>query len=255
MTYIKQPWIVLFGGGGREGVVERMVAEGIEIRLILVPFKQTAKMKDSVAILARLSLRILEIKRDELSDALNNHNDCNLLTVGYPYIIPKSVYSKHKLAINIHPTRLPNYRGPTTGAYILINNEKESGSTVHLLEEEADKGCIIAQSRVSLGPFDTIRSLQRKVYELEPPLIIEAFRNLELGKILKSHDKETSPSYPERRKPIDSEIDPSKPLIELIDKIRASDSEEFPAFFYHHGQKVCIRLWRELKPPDEFDLL
>jgi methionyl-tRNA formyltransferase len=93
------------------------------------------------------------------------------------------------------------------------------------------------------------------VYELEPALILEAFRNIQLGKMLKSQDEAISTSYPKRRRPVDSEIDPSKSLLELIDEIRASDPEEFPAFFYHHGQKVFIKLWRDMKPSDEFDLL
>jgi methionyl-tRNA formyltransferase len=255
MKYTEQPWIILFGGAGREGVIESLVTEGIDVRQVIVPSKQSPRLKHSVARLTCLNIQIKEISRDELSDALSAQQECHLLCVGYPYIIPKAVYSKHRVAINIHPTLLPKYRGPTTGAYILINNETESGSTVHFLEEEADKGDIVAQSNVTLSPFDTLRSLQRKVYEKEHSLIIEALYNLDDGKTPTPQDEAASTSYPKKRKPEDSEIDPSKPLIELINEIRASDPEDFPAFFYYHGQKVSVKLWRDLKKSDEFDLL
>lgn len=255
MKYAEQPWVVLFGGAGREGVIERLFIEGIDVRLVLVPVNQSRRLKDSVARLINLGLQIKEISRDELSHALNDQQECHLLSVGFPYIIPKSIYSRHKVALNIHPTLLPKYRGPTTGAYILINNESESGSTVHFLEEEADKGDVVLQSHVALTPFDTLRSLQRKVYETEPALIIEALRNLDFGKTPYHQDEAISTSYPKKRKPEDSEIDPSKPLVELINEIRSSDPEDFPAFFYYHGQKVCVKLWREAKTTDTLDEL
>lgn len=252
---MNEPWVVLFGGVGRQGVIERLVAEGVDVRVVLVPSIQSQRLKESVSRIAKLGLKIIEIKRDELQYVLDSEQDCLLLTVGFPYIIPKFIYSRHKIALNIHPTLLPKYRGPTSGAYILINNETESGSTVHFLEEEPDKGDIVLQSHVDLTPFDTVRSLQRKVYEQEPSLIIEALHNLDLGKPKTIQDEAVSSTYPKKRTPLDSEIDPTKPLLELFNVIRASDSEEFPAFFYHHGVKVYIKLWREAKPADELDLL
>jgi len=248
MNYIKQSWVILFGGSGREGVIERLVSEGVNVKLILVPYVQSSKLKESVARLNSLGIIIKEISRKNLGQALEAEQQSCLLSVGFPYIIPKSIYSKHKAALNIHPTLLPKYRGPTTGAYILINNEPESGSTIHFLDEEADKGDIILQSRVALNPFDTVRSVQRKVYKTEPSLIIEALRNLDLGKIPFHQDERIATSYPKKRKPEDSEIDPTRPLLELINKIRASDPEDFPAFFYLNGQKVYVKIWRKNKP-------
>lgn len=253
MKCTEQPWVVLFGGAGREGVIERLFTEGIDVRLVLVPTNLSQRLKSSVVRLTSLGLQIKEISREGLSDALRAQQETCLLSVGFPYIIPKSIYSRHKVALNIHPTLLPKYRGPTTGAYILINNETESGSTVHFLEEEADKGDVVLQSRVALSPFDTLRSLQRKVYEKEPSLIIEALRNLDLGLVPYPQNEEFATNYPKKRKPEDSEIDPKKPLIELFNQIRASDPDDFPAFFYLNGEKVCIKLWRQKKPIDSED--
>ena len=48
--------------------------------------------------------------------------------------------------------------------------------------------------------------------------------------------------------------DPQQPLIELYDKIRASDPENYPAYFETNGEKVCVKIWRPDKPPEEADL-
>ena len=164
---------------------------------------------------------------------------------GFPYVVPREIYERHRIALNIHPTLLPKYRGPTSGAYILINNEGKSGSTVHLFDEVADKGGIIIQKSVSLSRFDTLKSMQRKVYALEPDLIIDAIRLLDAGVRPTPQDEASASTFPRRRTPADSEIDPNRSMLELYDHIRACDVSDFPAFFYLNGEKVCISLWRE----------
>ncbi len=138
------------------------------------------------------------------------------------------------------------------GAYIIINNENESGSTVHFMEEGIDTGAIILQRKVPLTRFDTVRSMQRKVYSIEPDLIAEALELLKNREFKPQVQDETQATiYPKWRKTADSEIDPNKSLLELFDFIRACDPDEYPAFFFVEGQKICLRMWRPERPPSE----
>jgi methionyl-tRNA formyltransferase len=66
-------------------------------------------------------------------------------------------------------------------------------------------------------------------------------------------DESQATIYPKKRRPEDSEIDPNKSLVELFDTIRACDPQDFPAFFFIEGQRVCIRLWRPERPVEEDD--
>ena len=134
---------------------------------------------------------------------------------------------------------------------MLKNNEKFSGSTVHIIEEEVDKGDIIAQSKVNISPFDTLRSLQKKIYQSEPDLVIKAINNIISGFEPTKQDQDTSFDYFVPRTPDDSIIDVNKPLIELINDIRACDPDEYPAYFLYHGEKVCLKLWRPEKNNNE----
>lgn len=248
MNLLETPWIVLFGGAGREGCVQRMVDEGIRLRAIVVPARRSQKLDAAVARLRPLSCPIVEAERSTLPSVLRDLAGGPLLSIGFPMIVPAELLEHFAPALNIHPTLLPQYRGPTTAAYVLLNDEKESGSTVHLMTQEMDRGAIVAQSRVALHAFDTIRSLQRKVYANEPQLVIEALRALSDGKPPKPQDESRASEYPKRRTPEDSEVDPTRSLEQLFNEIRACDPDDFPAFFYHRGQKVCIRLWRADKP-------
>lgn len=249
------PWVVAFGGAGREAAIYALLDASVEISAVVVPAKRNARLDRSVQTLRDHELRVIETNRGDLGSVFSAFAGLPLLSVGFPYIVPSAILDDHPVAINVHPTLLPSYRGPTTGAYILLNREPESGSTVHHMVDRVDRGDIIAQSRVPLGPFDTLRSLQRKVYAAEPDLVLAAYRHLIEGRAAKPQEESAASEYPTPRRPDDSRIDPHLPLVELIDAIRASDPDDFPAFFDYHGERVCIRLWRPDKPAGEEDML
>lgn len=85
--------------------------------------------------------------------------------------------------INIHPALLPKYGGKgmyghKVHAAVLENKEKESGITIHLVNEEYDKGEIILQQKCEVLQEDTIESLAQKIQKLEYehfPKAIERF--------------------------------------------------------------------------------
>jgi methionyl-tRNA formyltransferase len=248
-------WVVLFGGAGRESCVLRMLDAGVKVSAIIVPSRRNAKLESAVSKLAGLPCKLIETDKVDLDRTLKIFAGNALLSIGFPYLLPSELLSNFNPAINIHPTLLPRYRGATSGAYVLINNDRESGSSVHYLTECMDRGDIIRQSRVEITPFDTIRSVQRKVYEREPQLLLDALDSLERGVKPSPQDESCASEYPHKRTPADSEIDPSAPLVNLFNQIRACDPDDFPAYFMFHGEKVCIKLWRPEKPVEDFDLI
>ena len=243
-------WVVLFGGADREGVVEALLGAGVDVTAVLVPERRSARLEHSVQALREMPTRVIEVDRSAAEDYLTSCPEAALLSVGFPYVIGGHVLATRQTRLNVHPTLLPHYRGPTSGAYQIMDGQTESGSTVHVMESGVDTGAIVAQSRVKLDRFDTVRSVQRKVYETEPRLLLEALALIDGG--AEPVPQTTGSVFP-RRGPKDSEIDPNISLVDLYDTIRSCDPEDYPAFFFVDGEKVCVRIWRPDKPSGEED--
>ncbi len=88
--------------------------------------------------------------------------------------------------LNIHPALLPKYGGPGMyGAHVhaavLAAGEKESGCTVHLVDEHYDHGDILAQERVPVLPGDTPVTLANRILVLEHQLYVRTLKEF-IGK-------------------------------------------------------------------------
>ncbi len=251
MSLKTNQFVVLFGSWGRENIVLKLKESGYQIAAVVAPEKTSPKLAESIEQIRASGINVAQCRKATLGEVLKPYAGSILLSIGFPYIVAGEILDDFRLCLNVHPTRLPRYRGATSGAFIIINNEPESGSTVHLMDEGMDTGAIIAQSWVPLSRFDTSRSMQRKVYASEPDLVLEALRLLdEPDFVPQIQDESQATEYLKRRKPEDSEIDPNKSLLELFDFIRSCDPQDYPAFFFVEGQRVCVKLWRPERPAD-----
>ena len=81
--------------------------------------------------------------------------------------------------INVHPSLLPKYKGLYAVEQALDSGDKQTGCTVHYVNEELDGGEIIEQSKVMICPDDTVESLTHRIQRAEYrllPLVINAFQ-------------------------------------------------------------------------------
>jgi len=177
-----------------------------------------------------------------------------LLSVGWHRIFRQDILEAVPLIINIHPSLLPKYRGWAYN-WAVVNGDREHGLTAHIVDQGVDTGPILLQRVFSLSKFDTYRSLTRKLLDAHDDFVPELLEKIQHEGILPVAQNEEMASAPPRRLPKDSLIDPTKTLVELYDQIRASDPETFPAHFFVEGKKVCIKLWRSEKGPDEQDMI
>jgi phosphoribosylglycinamide formyltransferase 1 len=100
-----------------------------------------------------------------------------LVLAGYVKLVPAPVIAAYRGKIlNIHPALLPAFGGK--GMYgrrvheaVLASGARESGATVHLVDELYDRGAVLAQARVPVLPGDTPDVLARRVLEVEHRLL------------------------------------------------------------------------------------
>jgi len=97
-------------------------------------------------------------------------------------ILKKDLLSIPKIGIiNRHNALLPKNRGRLTPFWVLYNDEKETGVSIHFVTEELDAGDIIVQKKINIDKNDNFNSLVKKNYELAPIAMLEAIDKLEEG--------------------------------------------------------------------------
>ena len=103
--------------------------------------------------------------------------------------------------INKHAGLLPKYRGIYPVFWAMLNDEKEIGVTIHLINEKIDDGDIIVQEKISIEPVDTFESLYKKVVKKTRKLFLKAIDLIKDGNhVLLPNNirKATFFSYPDK---------------------------------------------------------
>jgi phosphoribosylglycinamide formyltransferase-1 len=101
-------------------------------------------------------------------------NDTNMIVLaGFLLKIPKNLLKAFpNRIINIHPALLPKYGGKgmfgdKVHQAVIEGKEKESGITIHYVNENYDEGEIIFQAKCTIDPTDTSDDLAKKIHALE----------------------------------------------------------------------------------------
>ena len=123
-----------------------------------------------------------DFKESKVLQKLNIIKPDLIVLAGFLLKFPENIIKAFpNKIINIHPALLPKYGGK--GMYgmnihkaIVENKEKETGITIHFVNENYDEGAIIFQQKVTLSGEETTEEVAAKIHELEQehfPLIIE----------------------------------------------------------------------------------
>ena len=154
------PWRVRLVVTDRPGIgaLERAEGAGVPTRVVRTKDRDPA-----------------EVAAETLA-ALGEHGIELIFLAGYLKLLPARVVSAFRgRVLNIHPALLPAFGGK--GMYgihvhraVLASGARLSGPTVHLVDEEYDRGTILAQWPVPVLPGDTPETLAARVLEAEHPL-------------------------------------------------------------------------------------
>jgi len=107
----------------------------------------------------------------------------------YGKIIPQS-WLDHMPIINIHPSLLPKYRGPSPATFAILNNEKKTGVSFLLMDDKVDHGPTLAQFSHPIVSDDTADSLYQKLFSLAAeklPEIIKEYYEGEINPLPQNH--------------------------------------------------------------------
>jgi phosphoribosylglycinamide formyltransferase-1 len=120
----------------------------------------------------------------KLEENISHYNPDLIVLAGFMKILPSSfVHSFAPRIINIHPSLLPNFPGANAVRDALASGAKETGTTIHIVDEGVDTGPILGQQSLAVLPSDDESSLHERIKVLERKLLVETIQSLALKQL------------------------------------------------------------------------
>lgn len=171
--------VCVSGGGSNLVALLEEFGAGSEVEIVLV-----VSNRPSAGGLERARERgvpaiVLRDPADEIEwiGLLERHRVQLIVLAGYLRLVPRAVIQRWQGRIlNIHPGPLPDFGGQgmyglRVHAAVLESGRKESAATVHLVDEEYDRGPVLAAAPVPVLPGDTPETLAARVLKAEHRLL------------------------------------------------------------------------------------
>ena len=174
---MKKIAIFASGSGTNAENIIRYFAQGDQARVELVlcnrPGAGVLARAASLGVESTVFDRDTFYNSDRIVTLLRNRGIDYVVLAGFLWLVPSSLIAAYpNRIVNIHPALLPKFGGK--GMYgdrvhqaVVEAGEKESGITIHRVNEHYDSGAILAQFRVPVEPTDTPDQVAAKVHALE----------------------------------------------------------------------------------------
>jgi len=164
------------GGSNAQKIIEHFENSNLAQVSLIISNKSKAGVLDKAA---AQNIPTLILNREEFSKTenilqkLDTYSIDFVVLAGFLWLVPTYLVKAYKNRIvNIHPALLPKFGGK--GMYgmnvhraVHIAQEKESGPTIHFVNEHYDEGGIIFQAKCSIQPTDSPEDIAKKVLALE----------------------------------------------------------------------------------------
>ncbi len=168
----------------------------------------------------------------------------------YRALIPEAILNLAPLgAFNLHGSLLPRYRGRACVNWAVLNGETETGVTLHRMTARADRGRIVDQASVPIGPDDTAHDVFLKLIPRAAEVLRRSLPDILAGRAAGVEQDESRATAFGRRRPSDGLMDWTRSARALHDLVRAV-APPFPgAFTFLGGRKLFV--WRTCVPEGE----
>ena len=191
------------------------------------PFGRSRKPRETpITIYAQNSgIKLLQPKNfrdDEAVDQIAQLAPDIFVIAAYGIILPRSLLSIPKYgAINIHPSLLPKYRGPSPVATAILNGESTTGISFMLLDSGIDTGPVLSQFNEPIRSNDTTESLTTRLFERGGALLEDQLSLLEENKAILNPQNSNEATMTKMLKKEDGLLDFQMSAETLERKIRA----------------------------------
>ncbi len=239
--------IAYFGYDFFHSCLETLVEDGHEvIKIFTYVTDNKYNFNEKVISIAdsiRAPVQFCKPRRSDIDELFTVHG-CELLVVAaYPFKIP--VGDPERRGINIHPSLLPQGRGPWPLPWVILKGLKRSGVTIHKLENDMDGGDILSQHEFNISDDEDLETLSCKCQLSAAALLRDLLSKFE--RKWEHARRQTKGTYWRSPTTVDQTLDWSKNVAEISRTIRAIGKFESRALF---DEKYWVvqdgKVWKQL---------
>lgn len=181
--------------------------------------------------------------REPLPEELFNTDWDFFLVASYGKILKKEVLDLPKRGcINIHPSLLPKFRGPSPYVSAILADERTTGVTIMLMEERMDAGPVLAQARMEIDEADWPPKglmLSEMLFTEGINLLVEILPQWLSGELTPTPQDESLATYTKKFVDADALLDLSNPRESYL-KIQAFDKSPRAHFINEKSKRVVV---------------
>ena len=208
------PKLVFFGSSKYVIPILEVLRKNFDLKLVLTTEKNPTDAVPAYCLKNKIKYTsVSNLSDPTINYQLSTINSKVAVLADFGLIIPQSILNVFSMGIiNVHPSLLPKYRGPTPVQTAILNEEKITGVTIIKLDEEIDHGHILGQEKERILDTDTAESLYKRLFEKGANLLSKILNSYLKGnlKLNAQNHKEATLTKQLTRK--DGFINPNNPI-------------------------------------------
>jgi methionyl-tRNA formyltransferase len=163
-----------------------------------------------------------------------------IVVAAYGKILPQAVLDIPRYrCVNVHPSLLPRYRGPSPVAAAILNGDPVTGVSIMLVERKVDSGPVLSRREMAVEEQDTTGSLTTKLAAMGAALLVETLPAWVEGRITPAVQDDALATHTTMETKEDGRLDWHKPAVRLWRQVRAY--QPWPgSFFAWKGEDIRV---------------
>jgi methionyl-tRNA formyltransferase len=170
-------------------------------------------------------IAVLQPARLRAADALEDFRSLEselVVVASYGQILPPAVLDEPRYGcLNLHPSLLPKYRGPSPISASILAGDKSTGTTVMLMNPTMDGGDIVAQEEASIGPEETAGELEARLATVSAELLLRVLPDWLAHRCKPTAQDDSEATFTSRISKADGAVDWLLPAVDLSRRVRA----------------------------------
>jgi methionyl-tRNA formyltransferase len=210
--------------------LQRLIEHGYIVKAVVANHEashtRNARGLEIEAVAKEHNIPMLLPKRPaDIKDVLSAYGAVAGVLVAYGRIISQEIIDIFPAGIlNIHPSLLPKYRGPTPIEQAMLDGAKTTGVSVMKLVRAMDAGPVYAQKEITLTGTETKQDLTQKLLDLGTELLLDVLPATIAGSVQPKEQDESQSTYTSLIHKSDGTFDTSKPAEQLEREVRAYET-------------------------------